>query len=429
MKWLDVTLKDLRQSTRSMIAIVFMFVVPVLVTVLFWFLFGGLGGGPVQDIEVPRTAVIVVNQDQGNLPAGSAPAQEQAQSFGAILIATLQDESLRDLVQVTEATDPGAARAAVDRQQAGVAVILPPGFTDALISPAVTATVELYRDPTLTIGPGIVEAIVRQIIDGFAGAKVGTGVALQQLAEAGIAPSAELGQQIAAQVSAAAQNQNGASALAVTRPPSGVAEPTSQVAGILGVILGGMMVLYAFYTGAATLESILTEEEKGTLARLFTTPTPVRAILGGKMVAALVALVVQVTLLLLFGWLVFGIHWGELLPVAMAAIGIVLLAASAGVFIVSLLRNTRQGGVVYGGVLTLTGMVGLISVFTGGSVNLPPSLVVASLLVPQGWAMRGLQTAMDGGSAADVGVNLLVILVWCAVFVGIGLRRLQRRFA
>ena len=40
--------------------------------------------------------------------------------------------------------------------------------------------------------------------------------------------------------------------------------------------MGGMMIFYAFFTGASTGQTILQEEEEGTLPRLFTTPTPQR---------------------------------------------------------------------------------------------------------------------------------------------------------
>ncbi|MFQ5435625.1 MAG: hypothetical protein ACE5FD_12175, partial [Anaerolineae bacterium] len=88
---------------------------------------------------------------------------------------------------------------------------------------------------------------------------------------------------------------------------------------------------------------------------------------------------------------------------------------------------TRQAGAVYGGALTLTGMVGLISIFTGGAVS--PTLRTITLLVPQGWAVQGLQVAMNGGGAVDLLPTLAGTAVWVILFVGIGQYRLKRRFA
>ena len=104
---------------------------------------------------------------------------------------------------------------------------------------------------------------------------------------------------------------------------------------------------------------------------------------------------------MLFGRFIFGIDWGALLPVIVAVAGVVMAASGTGLFLVSLMQNTRQGGVIFGGVLTVAGMIGLIPVFTAGVPNQPESLKVISLLVPQGWAMRSLELTHDGGARLD----------------------------
>jgi len=76
----------------------------------------------------------------------------------------------------------------------------------------------------------------------------------------------------------------------------------------------------------------------------------------------------------------------------------------------------------------LTGMLGMIPIF-GGGVTASPWVDAVALLVPQGWAIRGILIARGGGTVAELAPTLLVICLWTAVFLGIGLRRLQRRFA
>jgi ABC-type multidrug transport system permease subunit len=49
--------------------------------------------------------------------------------------------------------------------------------------------------------------------------------------------------------------------------------------------------------------------------------------------------------------------------------------------------------------------------------------------VPQGWAVEGLQIAMEGGAPADVIINSLVLLAWAALFFVIGVLRFRKRFA
>ncbi len=432
MKTIDIALKDMRQSYRSLSGIMFMFVIPILVTVLFYFMFGGANAEE-DSFSLPQTDVLLVNLDAGQMPDADFAANGnfdmgQASSMGGLLAQILQGEEFADLLAVTAVSDPNAARAVVDNQEADIAIILPANFTDALMRPGETAVIELYQDPTLTIGPAIVNSIINQFADGFAAAKIGGGAAMQQLAQSGVPIDAALTQEVMVELAQAAINQSDQSTSRLNvQAPTGVDENASLLSQILGQIMGGMMIFFAFFTGSAMLQSILIEEEKGTLSRLFTTPTPVRAILNGKVLAALLTLLVQVVVLMLFGRLAFKIDWGTAVPVTLAVIGVILLSAATGLFIVSLLQNTRQAGAVYGGALTLTGMIGLISIFTGGQAS--PAIRVVTLFVPQGWAVQGLQIAMNGGGAGELLPTLAGAAVWVIVFVGIGQYRLKRRFA
>jgi ABC-2 type transport system permease protein len=442
MKLLDVTLKDLRQSSRSKIAFFFMFALPIGVSLLFLLMFGGIGSE--EGFQLPVTEVVIVNLDDGTLPEtlisglsntlSSSPSSESAQdvgSMGDILVQILRSEEFLAFMTVTVREDERGAKNAVDNREAGLAMILPANFTESLIQSGSTTDVILYQDPTLTIGPLIVEAIIRQILDTFNSAKIGVDVTMEQMQSEGVVPDEKLIQEIVSEFTTSFSGSSGGSeALLITvQEPTGTDEETDLLTEIIGTILGGMTVFFAFYTGAAGMQSILLEEENGTLARLFTTPTSHRAILGGKSLAAILTLVVQITVLFSFGALVLKISWGNPATTILAGIGIIIIAAATGLLLVSLLRNTRQGGVVFGGVLTLTGMLGLIPVFTAGVPDQPGALEIVSLLVPQGWAMRGLTLAMDGAAVPEMLPVLGVILLWSAVFALVGQYRLSKRFA
>ncbi len=417
MKALDIALKDMRQSFRSKGAIVFMFVIPILITVLFFFMFGSIAGND-EGFTIPTMPVILVNLDQGQAPSLG--------SMGLFLADTLRGEGLADLIQVTELDDAAAARTAVDRQEAGVAVIIPPGFTDALTGAQETAEVELYRDPTLTIGPAIVGSVVNRIVDGMAAATIGIDVTMNQLLEAGVPLTPEMIQELVKTTTAVSPAQQASNLTRMQAPPG--QEEGSELTQMVAFILGGMMVFYAFFTGANVLYTILAEQENGTLQRLFTTPTTHMAIFSGKFIAALLILTVQVTVLLIFGNLVFDIQWGDPLPVAIAAAGLILIAATTGLFLVSLLKDTRQASLIFGGLLTLTGMLGVFTVFTSGGSN-SAALETVSLLVPQGWAIRTFRQALDGGALPDIIFTFAIILLWSILFFFIGQRRLKRRFS
>jgi ABC-2 type transport system permease protein len=192
--------------------------------------------------------------------------------------------------------------------------------------------------------------------------------------------------------------------------------------------MGGMMIFYAFYTGTAIGESILREEEERTLPRLFTTPTPQAAILGGKFLGVFLTVLAQVVVLILASAAIFGIRWGETISVILAAAGIVCVASAFGIFVNSLLKNTRQGGIVFGGILTVTGMIGMIGIFAMGSPTGQMLSNSVSLLVPQGWAVRGLLQSMNQQPIGEVALTLAVLMAWSAVFFMLGVWRFNKRY-
>jgi len=190
--------------------------------------------------------------------------------------------------------------------------------------------------------------------------------------------------------------------------------------------MGGMMIFYAFFTGTTAAQTILQEEENGTLARLFISPTNMVTILNGKFLAGFSLIIIQVVVLLVFSNLVFGISWGSILPLGLFSIALVMIANSFGIFIMSLVKSTKQAGIIYGVVLTFTGMLGISSVFVMGS-PIEAAFNFIPLFVPQGWAMEALEAAWQN----NLGRSLLMsagMVGWAVVFFIIGNMRFKKRF-
>jgi len=163
MKTLDIALKDLLRASRAASFWVFAFGVPFLTAVLFYFAFGGLAGQG--GFDLPKTAVAVANLDEPGVLSGGF-------TTGQMLVDFLSSDELAQLLYVRVVDDPASARTAVDNQEAGVAVIIPQNLTSAALGSQGSAAIELYQDPTLTLGPSIVKGIVSQLVDGFAGSKI-----------------------------------------------------------------------------------------------------------------------------------------------------------------------------------------------------------------------------------------------------------------
>ena len=423
MKAFDLALKDLLQSFRSAFALVMMFVVPILITGLIHLAFGSLGGDG--GFEIPLTRVQVVNLDRTSPESGGFVV-------GQMLLDTLKNEQFGGFLQVAEATSAQEAREAVDCQEADIAIIIPEDLTAAVFSEGGRGSVVLYHDPTLTLGPAIAGGLVGGFLDGFAGSRIALQVLSQQFAERGMTVDDELWQRVVQQYSdwARAQGkdlQMGELSFLKVRSVAGQAEPVSPIAGMIGAIMAGMLINFAFFTGASGAQSIIKEDEEGTLARLFTTPTPRVVILKGKLYAVFVMLVVQVLVLMLASGLIFGIHWGKPLPVMLVVVGLVIVAAGSGVFLMCFLKSTRQAGAVMGGVVTLTSMAG--GLFTPALPNLPAFYDRVTLFTPQGWALRGWRAALSGGGVEDVLLPVIVMSALGIALFSVGAHFFRKRFA
>jgi len=421
MKVFDIALKDLLRSLRSTVFLAFGLVFPLLMAGIFYFAFGGLGDGD----GMPRVRVQFVSLDETGQEYGYFSA-------GEMLFQVLDSEELAELLQVTPALDVESARTAVDNQEADVAVIVPANFTAAVFDSDGRASIELYQDPTLTLGPAIVGDIVNSFVDTFAGSKIAAGLTYDLIAEQGGVAAEETLRDVSSRYAhwAVELRDEGASAnslIDLRSPPGDEGKPAGGgMVTLVGLIMAGMMVFYVFFTGAASAQSILQEEEDGTLSRLFTTPTPQSTILGAKFISIFVLLVLQVVVLLVVSSLVFKIDWGDPLPVALVTLGLVVVAASFGIFITSLLKDTRQTGIVYGGVMTVAGMVGMSSVFTGGASG---PMDTVSLIVPQGWGVRAWRLLLEGGGLSDVLPPVAVMLALGVGFFVIGVQKFRKRFA
>ncbi len=160
-----------------------MFGVPILMTLLFAFLFGGVGGSD-SEFTVPKTTVQIVNLDQGSEFIPSFEFENQiVGSLGEMLVSILQKDNFSDLMALSLA-DEAAARSAVDAREIGLAIIIPANFTDALIGMTdEPAAIEFYKDPELTLGPQITKSIVMSVVDGFSSGVISMDAILQGLSE------------------------------------------------------------------------------------------------------------------------------------------------------------------------------------------------------------------------------------------------------
>lgn len=217
-------------------------------------------------------------------------------------------------------------------------------------------------------------------------------------------------------------------AFVVVAPSAGEAESVDPIQKMMGLTMAGQMIFFAFFTGAYSMMSILREDEEGTLARLFTTPTHRTSILTGKFLAVFITVILQGLVLMIAGRFAFGINWGEPAAVALAVTGQVIAAAGLGVLLIAFVKNTRQGGPVLGGGLTALGMLG--GLFTANLPNaMPAAMNMIANFTPQGWVLKAWRMVMDGQPLGDLLVPFAVLVGMGILMFAIGAWMFRKRFA
>ncbi len=196
---------------------------------------------------------------------------------------------------------------------------------------------------------------------------------------------------------------------------------------MIGPIMAGMMILFVFFMAANGAESIIREQEEGTLARLFTTPTSASTILSGKFVGVFVTLVIQVIVLLGASAFLFHISWGKPLSVVMASFGLLVAATGFGVMLMSFIKSTRQAGLILGGVLTITAHDRWTVHQRHSQCSQGYGYVALSM--PQGWAMHTWKLSLAGNSVGSLLPSTLVLVLLGGIFFLIGLTKFRRRFS
>ena len=426
MKILDIAFKDMTHSFRSVFAVGMMVVAPLMLTGMIYAAFGGMSGG---DVSMTPIIVGVVNQDQlADNSMLDAPIGDNIRSM-------FFDESVRSWITASDYADDASARAAVDKQEIGVAIIIPANFTDRLLSGKKDTPVLIVSDPTLSIGPAVVEDMVTMMIDGMTGGGIAIETIMERLQINGQ-------QSDPAQLPAWIQRYSDwyrefqrnlfhhpdKAVLVVVAPSAGEGGTADPIQQMMGLTMAGQMIFFAFFTGAYSMTSILKEQEEGTLARLFTTPTERTSILTGKFLAVFMIVILQGLVLMVAGHFAFGITWGEPAAAAIALTGQVIAATGLGVLLIAFVKSTRQEGAVLGGGLTALGMLG--GLFTANMPNvMPAAMNKIALVIPQAWVLKSWKMVLDGQSASALLIPFAVVTFMGVVMFAVGAMMFRKRFA
>src|SRR5690625_1688930 len=158
-------------------------------------------------------------------------------------------------------------------------------------------------------------------------------------------------------------------------------------------IVPGYVVMFVFFIMISMVTTFINDRNQGMVARLASTPLRPFLYLFGKWIPYMYIVLVQISILLLFGKLVYNIPLGQ--PILLAGLSIALTFTVTGLGLaLALFSKTENKGIAITQVVSLGGalLAGLWIPYD----MLPNILQMISKFLPQYWAHQAFQEAMTG---------------------------------
>jgi ABC-2 type transport system permease protein len=367
-----IAAKDLRQRLRDRSALVLGFVAPLAIAGLMSFAFRGA--------ENFHVTVAYADRDGGEVAAGF----EQV----------LRSDELADLLTLVEEPSATAAAQSVRDRDAGAAIVVPEGFSDA-----VGGAGEVEIDVLTSIDEQLAGDVVRAIVGSFAAQVDAVRLSVATAIAAG-APVDER-EQLATAAAAARVPE------AATLVPVG-AEPVTPIS----YYAPGMAIFFVFFGVGFGAQSFHAERRDGTLDRIVSAPVRPSAVLAGKAMSVFVYGLLSLATVAVVTSLVFGAKWGPPLAAAAICVAMMLAIVALTAFVIVVARSDRQAEGLAAIVVFGLALLGGNFVFSAASSEPMRRLALAT---PNGWALRGL-TDLGSGAGAGAAVRpVLAILAFTAV--------------
>lgn len=195
--------------------------------------------------------------------------------------------------------------------------------------------------------------------------------------------------------------------------------PVNTVPGLIGVILTMTMVLF-------TAMALVRERERGNLEMLIATPVSPWELTLGKLLPFIAIGLVQVTVVLLLGKLLFAVPLrGSLLALYSAALVFICASLALGVFISTLARSQFQA--MQMAFFTFLPQI-LLSGFMFPFAGMPKAAQWLAEILPLTHFLRLVRGIMlRGAGLAELWPALAALVLFTVVLLGIAVTRVSKR--
>ena len=238
-------------------------------------------------------------------------------------------------ISVEERTEADA-NGALDRSAILFAVVIPPGFSDALAAGQPAPLLFRQRGNGGDTGQ-IIAAVTRGVVRDMASEARIRRHLPQALAGSGASPQ-RIAAEIETQITRLRQNPP---VTVQTRRP-GANAPESDDNNLISRLMPGLLVMFLMFSVTLGAQALVDERRNGTLERLMTTRLGVNQLFIGKFLAGITRATLQATIILALAFIVFR-PAGPLTFIELLAFSALTAAAFSGIaLVIGALARTRN---------------------------------------------------------------------------------------
>ncbi|UYX52802.1 ABC transporter permease [Bacillus thuringiensis] len=185
----------------------------------------------------------------------------------------------------------------------------------------------------------------------------------------------------------------------------------------------GFSILFVMIVMLSATGTILKARQLGVWSRLLGTPVSKVQILAGYILSFFLIGWIQFGVLMILTHSLFDVQWGNLLGVITLVSVLLLTVIGLALLLASIVKTTEQQSALGNIVVISTCMISGLY----WPVEIEPAwMQTAANFVPQTWAMRGFtELIVRGGTLADIGGYIGILILFAGVFFVIGLTRIR----
>ena len=180
----------------------------------------------------------------------------------------------------------------------------------------------------------------------------------------------------------------------------------------------GIILMFVMLLVGQSIGFVMEDREQRTMARMYAAPLRALDIAFGNFLGSLLVGTIQLTIILSFAYFIFGFMQGVSFGALLLVLECFLLAAvGLAMLIAGFVKNSAQLGQISNLFITPTCMIS--GCFWPLSI-MPDFLQKLANFMPQKWAIQAIDRLGGGGSIADIGLQLGILLLFAVVLIGFG---------